>query len=446
LSVLHSEKVDYLQGKEKPLDCYHEFNDEFIASISPETLFVVQIFAMKYKMEIPVLNIKNTIPEDGKPYTKHESTLYVYKPDDDPEVIHQDLYDPDELSKRFEYILVVYNSLKLNDKETAIDTNKFCSIHVKMIKFKKKLSLEEMIGKPKEEQIDWDRLEKVGRKLMNAALNKKKGNDDTATKAKSLDLDRSKKKARELSEQYERDNKRKEENNTEEDEKDGKAIDNVDNNVDTTHTLVTQSQTSSPEKIKKNKKSVTFSEGTNPKIDGDPQQEKPKEQNKKTLTSLKQTPIEKMHPADQLKFMQNEKEKIEKARIESEKQKELDESAKKANAHHPQKSVGKIPPINNDSDIDNNDDSSTSTLKKSNLKNRSSTNQTSLDNTKDSDQLEAIDEKQQASKLPSKKDQKKKNGQNLQNKKQINLIFKNLSLKFHLVIRMMILILMMQAT
>ena len=39
-----------------------------------------KIFAMKYKMEIPILNLRNTFPEDGKPYQSYESTLYQSLP------------------------------------------------------------------------------------------------------------------------------------------------------------------------------------------------------------------------------------------------------------------------------------------------------------------------------------------------------------------------------
>jgi len=110
LTLLHSEKVDYLQGKETPEESYEEFDDDFVASISPDTLFVVQIFAMKYKIEIPILQLINVFPEGGKPITNYEYTIYVYNSEGDPEIIHQDAFDTDELSKRFKFILVAFNS------------------------------------------------------------------------------------------------------------------------------------------------------------------------------------------------------------------------------------------------------------------------------------------------------------------------------------------------
>ena len=129
-----------------------------------------------------------------------------------------------------------------------------------MITFNKKVSLEEMIGKPTEKRpIDMDRLRKLGRMLMSKNLrpqssSQEKINENKQSVGTSEGI-----------------NEKIVEDQPEQKQKDQNT--NFENNTETTHEVVTQSKTASPEKINKQKQSVEISEEINTQIGKDqPQQ------------------------------------------------------------------------------------------------------------------------------------------------------------------------------
>ena len=120
-------------------------------------MFAIKIFAMKYKIEVPILNIRNTFPPDDKniQFQIHDLQLFILKGDGDHEIIKKENYDLNELQERFNFLLVIYNNLSMNEEKNEIDTsidNKFNGIHLKMVYFKKKMYLEDIIGTPEQEE------------------------------------------------------------------------------------------------------------------------------------------------------------------------------------------------------------------------------------------------------------------------------------------------------
>ena len=137
LRLLHQDSISYMPHNTPKLNIENSEGD-FFQTIMPESLFVIKIFAMKYKIEVPVLNIRNTFPPDDVDilFEINDLQLFIFKSDGDPEIIKKKNYDLNELHERFNFLLVIYNNLSMNEEENAIDTsidNKFNGIHLKIV-------------------------------------------------------------------------------------------------------------------------------------------------------------------------------------------------------------------------------------------------------------------------------------------------------------------------
>ena len=80
LKLSHKEWVSYVPQSTPQLNI-ENLNEDFSETIMPEFMFVIKIIVMKYKIEVPVLNIRNTIPfdNDAIPFEIHDLTLYILR-------------------------------------------------------------------------------------------------------------------------------------------------------------------------------------------------------------------------------------------------------------------------------------------------------------------------------------------------------------------------------
>ena len=89
----------------------------------------------------------NYIPKDGETTTKeYELVLYTFLPDGKSAVLQKDNYDLNKLKGYYSFILVLYNSFVMNEKNTGIEEGKYNSIHVKMLYLERKATLLDMLG------------------------------------------------------------------------------------------------------------------------------------------------------------------------------------------------------------------------------------------------------------------------------------------------------------
>ena len=126
--------------QETPELNFQNMDEEIFNSIFAESIFVIKVFVMKHKIEVPVLYIKNMVLSYDKPSTAQldNLTLYVFKDNGETEVFEKELYDLGELKSKYKFILVIYNALKMIKEDTDIDNSEYNPLHVKMFYFKKK--------------------------------------------------------------------------------------------------------------------------------------------------------------------------------------------------------------------------------------------------------------------------------------------------------------------
>ena len=143
--------MDITYINESPRKDYVKSNGKYIEKYQSDSIFTLKLFAMQYKINVPILNIQSSF--NGK---KKNKTLIVINENGLETKI--DCFETHDLSAmgKLDFIVVIFNRLIYKNRKFGTTGSK----HHKVIWFDKKITLKQLIGLPRKVESRDERIVK----------------------------------------------------------------------------------------------------------------------------------------------------------------------------------------------------------------------------------------------------------------------------------------------